>query len=224
MTALPEICSVAGEAADEQLMEMIQCGSMLGLGTLHSRYANMLRGVSMAILHNSADSEDLVQEVFVEIWNRATLYNPCKGRPLPWIVTMTRRRSIDRLRKRECYNRFEDRFAAETECLGESWSHVYEDVSHSEQNAHLRHAMNHLPEAQRAVIQLAFHEQMTQREIASKTGIPLGTIKTRLQLGLRKLAVTLSALGDFTAASTPTRCCQKNNSLRDTTRLAARTI
>jgi RNA polymerase sigma-70 factor (ECF subfamily) len=203
MTQLLETCALNDEASDAQLMEMIQCGVKTGLEKLHKRHAGMLRALSMGILHNSADSEDLVQDVFVEIWNRASLYDPGKGQPLPWIATLTRRRSIDRLRKRECYNRFEERFTVETQSLGDVWTHVREDIVRREESTPLLRAMEHLPEAQRAVIRLAYHEQMTHREIASKTGIPLGTIKTRLQLGLRKLAVTLSALDESNTQTHP---------------------
>ena len=204
MTQLLQPRAVNGETSDEELMERIQCGDKDGLHELHTRHAKLLASLCMGILHNTADSEDLVQEVFVEIWNRAALYDPGKGRPLPWIATLTRRRSIDRLRRRECYSRFEARFTEETQSLGDVWSHVHEDIVHREEAMQLHLAMEHLPEAQRAVILLAYHQQMTHREIASKTGLPLGTIKTRLQLGLRKLAATLGASGD---ATPPARKC-----------------
>ena len=154
----------------------------------------------MKVLHNDADAEDLLQDVFLEIWDRAASYDPLKGRPLSWIATLTRRRSIDRLRKRETYFRVEDRFAEEIHARGDSWTHVQEDLAQSEMNEHLQRALATLPEAQRHAIMLAYHRQMSQREIAAHTGIPLGTIKTRLELGLRKLAISLRGFEDLLGA------------------------
>jgi RNA polymerase sigma-70 factor (ECF subfamily) len=178
-------------------MELIQARVHNGLDLLHARYARLLNGVSMQVLHNSADVEDLIQDVFVEIWNRAGSYDPLKGRPLSWICTLTRRRSIDRLRRRETHARGEDRFAEETRVRGDGWTHVHEDLALADRNGHVQRAMARLPEAQRDAIKCAYHEQMTQREIAAHTGIPLGTIKTRLELALKKLAVYLCGFEDL---------------------------
>ena len=182
---------------DEHLMEMIQARAHQGLDLLHDRYARFLRALSAKVLHNEADAEDLLQDVFLEIWDRAASYNPLKGRPLSWIATLTRRRSIDRLRKRAAYCRVEDRFAEETKGQSDTWTHVHEDLAQGEMNEHLQRALATLPEAQRNAIDLAYQKQMTQREIANHTGIPLGTIKTRLELGLKKMAVSLFRFEDL---------------------------
>ena len=193
----PPSTTTDAEFSDEHLMEMIQSHNHRALELLHTRYAALLRTISMKVLHNDADSEDLLQDIFMEIWDRAASYDPQMGKPLAWIATLTRRRAIDRLRKRETYSRVEDRFADECELRGEGWTHVHEDVSHTEQTACLNRALATLPEAQRSAIFLAFHHQMTQREIAAHTGIPLGTIKTRLELGLRKMAACLCGQEDL---------------------------
>jgi RNA polymerase sigma-70 factor (ECF subfamily) len=182
---------------DEELMEMIQAHDHNGLDLLFERYAMLLKGLSMTVLHNVADAEDLLQDIFVEIWDRAASYSPQKGRPLSWIATLTRRRSIDRLRRRETHYRVENRFAEETKGCNDGWTHVHEEIAEGEINQHLRRALATLPEAQRSAIKLAYHEEMTQREIAARTGIPLGTIKTRLELGLRKLAACLCGFEDL---------------------------
>jgi RNA polymerase sigma-70 factor (ECF subfamily) len=182
---------------DERLMEMIQNHVREGIDLLHGRYAPLLKQISGAVLHNDGDVQDLVQEVFVEIWNRAASYEPAKGRPLGWIVTLTRRRAIDRLRRRDAYGRAGERFAEETSRNGDGWTHVHEDLARHEMTEHLLRALAVLPEAQRHAIQLAYHRQMSQREIAAHTGIPLGTVKTRLELGLKKMAVFLGGFEDL---------------------------
>jgi RNA polymerase sigma-70 factor (ECF subfamily) len=193
---------------DERLMKMIQTNVCDGLGLLRERYAALLTQVSAAVLHNDADVQDLLQEIFVEIWNCAARYDPAKGRPLGWIVTLTRRRAIDRLRKREVYNRAADRFAKQINGRSDSWTHVHEDIARDEMNVHLRRALAILPEAQRDAIQLAYHRQMSQREIAAHTGIPLGTVKTRLELGLKKMAEFLRGFEDLLFTRQPLSPCR----------------
>jgi RNA polymerase sigma-70 factor (ECF subfamily) len=188
--------SAAAHFTDEHLMEMIQTHMHSGLDLLHARYATLLKTLSMRMLHNNADAEDLLQDVFLEIWDRAPTYDPLKGRALSWIVTLTRRRSIDRLRRRVAYCRMEAGVAEEAKAHDDGWTHVHEDLAQRERNGHLQRALACLPEAQQNAITLAYHEQMTQREIAAKTGIPLGTIKTRLELGLKKMAVSLYGFKD----------------------------
>lgn len=182
---------------DERLMEMIRLHRPAGLDQLHGRYATRLKGLIIKLLHSDADAEDVLQDVFLEIWNRAANYNPLVGRPLSWIWTLTRRRSIDRLRRKDTYRRLQERFAEETHSRDNGWSHVHEDLAQSELDAYLQRAMAKLPEAQRRAIKLAYHKQMSQREIAAHTGIPLGTVKTRLELGLRKMTASLSVLEEL---------------------------
>ena len=108
-------------------MEMIGAHDDRGLTLLHDRYATLLKGLSMKVLHNDADAEDLLQDVFLEIRDRVGSYNPLKGRPLSWIATLIRRRSIDRLRKRETYERLQDGFAEETKQVSTGrLTHVHE--------------------------------------------------------------------------------------------------
>jgi RNA polymerase sigma-70 factor (ECF subfamily) len=189
--------SSPSEFTDEHLMQMIQSHRHSGLDLLHDRYASLLRGLIMKVLHDATDAEDLLQEVFLEIWIRAANYNPMKGRPLSWIATLAHRRSIDRLRRNETYRRLGERFTEETKGHSNRWTHVLEDLAQIEMNAHLQRVMAILPEVQRMAIELAYYRQMSQREIATHTGIPLGTIKTRLELGRRKMAASLCGFEDL---------------------------
>ncbi|MEP6668573.1 MAG: sigma-70 family RNA polymerase sigma factor [Chthoniobacter sp.] len=190
-----------GAFSDEELMKMIQARSADGLGLLNDRYALLIKSISMQILHNDADTEDLLQDVLLEIWNRAASYDSQKGKPLGWIVTLTRRRSIDRLRRRDTYVRVENRLTEELKAGAEHWSHVYEDMALHDMGKYLNRALAGLPKAQRNALKMAYHKQMTQREIAARTGIPLGTVKTRLELGLRKMAASLHGQEDLIGAS-----------------------
>ena len=121
------------DLTDEHLMQRIQSRESEALGYLHDRYASMLKALIMKVLHNEAESDDMLQEIFVEIWDRASSYSPEKGKALGWIITLSRRRAIDRLRKREAYCRAEERLAEETKRHPNDWvAHVEEDIAHAE--------------------------------------------------------------------------------------------
>lgn len=200
MSELPKTTVAPVTETDEDLMALIQAGEVRGMELLHSRYTGLVRSLARGVLHNEADAEDLVQEVFLTVWTRAGSYDVSKGKPLPWLCTLTRRRAIDRLRRKECYNRFEERLAESTAHHSEGWNHVHEDLAQSERSSHLSRAMQGLPEAQRDAIQFAYGDDLTQSEIASRTGLPMGTIKTRIKLGLQKLAACLHGHKDLLKA------------------------
>jgi RNA polymerase sigma-70 factor (ECF subfamily) len=180
------------DLTDEQLMVMLQQRNPLGLEYLYDRHSAIVKSLGMKVVHNEAEAEDLLQEIFMEIWNRADGYDPAKGKPLGWIVTLARRRAIDRLRKCQSHCRAEDRLRDEVEQQPDSWTtDPEEDFVMADIREMLLNIIKTLPEAQQQAIELAFYKGMSQREIAAHTGIPLGTIKTRLELGLKKLTVAL---------------------------------
>ncbi len=140
----------------------------------------------MKVVHNEAEAEDLLQEIFMEIWNRAAGFDPAKGKPLGWIVTLARRRAIDRLRKCQSQCRAVDRLREETEQHPHSWTtDPEEDFVMADIRETFEKLIKTLPPAQQQAIELAFYHGMSQREIAIHTGIPLGTIKTRLSSASR---------------------------------------
>src|SRR5437867_379188 len=100
-------CTVkaAAELSDETLMRKIVRHKPDALAELYDRYSGILKAVIMRVIHDEAEAEDLLQEIFLQIWQQAGHYSAEKGKPLGWIVTLTRRRAIDRLRKRQAYTR-----------------------------------------------------------------------------------------------------------------------
>ena len=183
---------------DEALMARIQERESAALAELYDRYSGILKSLIMGVIHNDAEADDLLQEIFMEIWNQAAHYSAQKGKPLGWIVTLTRRRSIDRLRKKQAYARAEERLQNETEQQPDAWVHnsTEDDIEMSDTRRLILGVLKNLPVAQREAIDLAFYHGMSQREIAAKTGIPLGTIKTRLELGLKKISEALRGMKD----------------------------
>ena len=187
-----------GAPSDVDLMLGIQSGDADALSQLYDRYNGIVKALILRIIHNDTEADDLLQEVFMEIWNQAKNFSADKGKPLGWMVTLTRRRAIDALRKKQAYARAEERFQAEPEQQPLAWvQNVTEDEIHAgDTRAIMAEVISSLPEAQQQVIDLAFFHGMSQREIASHTNIPLGTVKTRLELGLKKIYDGLKELKD----------------------------
>src|SRR5438270_3133588 len=187
-----------GAPSDVDLMLGIQSGDADALSQLYDRYNGIVKALILRIIHNDSEADDLLQEVFMEIWNQAKNFSPEKGKPLGWMVTLTRRRAIDALRKKQAYARAEERLQAETEQQPDAWVHnaTEEQIVLSDTRALIRKVIMSLPPAQQEAIDLAFFKGMSQREIAAKTNTPLGTVKTRLELGLKKIYDGLKDLKD----------------------------
>lgn len=181
------------EQSDEALITAIQARNSAALGVLYDRYSSVLKALAIHVLHNEAGTEDLLQDVFVELWNHASDFSPKKGKLLGWMITLTRRRAIDRLRKRQAYLRAEDRLKQAPEAQPLAWTEnsTNSAIDRSDIRAVLLDALRHIPPEQERVIKLSFFKGMTQREIAAHTNTPLGTVKTRLELGLRKITEAL---------------------------------
>src|SRR5438552_5490268 len=187
-----------GAPSDFELMKAIQAADPDALSQLYDRYNGILKALILRVIHNEAEADDLLQEIFMEIWKQAKNFSAQKGKPLGWMVTLTRRRAIDALRKKQAYARAEERFQAEPEQQPLAWvQNVTEDEIHAgDTRVLMAKVINSLPVAQQQVIELAFFQGMSQREIASHTNIPLGTVKTRLELGLKKIYDGLKELRD----------------------------
>ena len=187
-----------GAPTDFELMKGIQAGDADALSQLYDRYNGILKALILRVIHNEAEADDLLQEIFMGIWNQAKNFSPQKGKPLGWMVTLARRRAIDGLRKKQAYARAEERLQNETEQQPDAWVHnaTEDEIMLSDTRVLIRKVISGLPPAQQQAIDLAFFRGMSQREIAAKTNTPLGTVKTRLELGLKKIYDGLKDLRD----------------------------
>jgi RNA polymerase sigma-70 factor (ECF subfamily) len=187
-----------GAPSDLELMQAIQASDADALSQLYDRYNGILKALILRVVHNEAEADDLLQEIFMEIWNQAKNFSAQKGKPLGWMVTLARRRAIDGLRKKQAYARAEERLQNEVEQQPDAWVHnaTEEAIVLSDTRVLIRKVISGLPPAQQQAIDLAFFRGMSQREIAAKTNTPLGTVKTRLELGLKKIYDGLKELRD----------------------------
>src|SRR5205809_950138 len=186
----------AASVSDEVLMKDISRRHPDALGELYGRHRKRLRATIDSVVHEEAEADDVLQEIFLQIWKEADHYSPKAGKPLGWVVTIARRRAIDRLRRRQAYCRARERYGEQIERVTQRPRRrdaekvfVMSDLRHF-----LKKRMRSLPPFQREAIELAFFKGLSHREIAAVTETPLGTVKTRLELGLQKLTQSIRPL------------------------------
>jgi RNA polymerase sigma-70 factor, ECF subfamily len=139
----------------------------------------------MRMLRVPSDAEDLLQEVFVQVWNQADRYSEDRGSPEAWIINITRSRAIDKLRSKR---RMEKSFVlTDDPARAESTENVESSAAASEMRLTMNSALANLPEAQRRVLELAYFDGLSQTEIADRLKEPLGTVKTRMRSGIHRL-------------------------------------
>ena len=187
---IPQLNGTDGSfLCDEVLMQEIRQQRQHALKELYSRYARSLRALIGSVVHEESEADDVLQESFLQIWREAHHYSPKAGKPLGWVITIARRRAIDRVRRRDSYRRAKQRFEDEIRPAAQPTRHSVTDipVAQSDLRQFLDRQMQALPKVQREAVELAYFSGLSQREIAATTNTPLGTVKTRLQLGLRKL-------------------------------------
>ncbi len=177
---------------DPELLQRIARRDESALAELYDRYSGLLLALARRILIDSAEAEEILQEVFLQVWNQAERYDRGRSSVSTWLVLITRSRSIDRLRSRQVKDR--TLVSVKQEKRGQHTSpEGMGAVLLDQRRQRLRREMRQLPTEQRQVLELAFFQGMTQSEIAKSTSIPLGTVKTRTLLAMKKLRKALSA-------------------------------
>ncbi|HEY3151255.1 MAG TPA: sigma-70 family RNA polymerase sigma factor [Candidatus Binatia bacterium] len=152
---------------------------------LYDRFSSLVYTLAMRMLRMSSDAEDLLQEVFVQVWHQAHRYSEERGSPEAWIVNIARSRAIDKLRS---IRRMERSFVlTDDPAKAESSDNVESSAAESETKLTMNSALANLPEAQRKVLELAYFDGLSQSEIANRLKEPLGTVKTRMRSGIQRL-------------------------------------
>src|SRR5881409_3235560 len=139
-----------GAPSDLDLMQAIQAEDADALSQLYDRYNGILKALILRVVHNEAEADDLLQEIFMEIWNQAKNFSSQKGKPLGWMVTLARRRAIDGLRKKQAYARAEERLQHETGQQPDAWVHnsTEEEILDGDRRVLIRRVIGMLPPAQ----------------------------------------------------------------------------
>lgn len=167
-------------STDAMLVSAIRSGDEQAMAELYDRYSPIVYSVALRVLGDTAGAEDILQEVFMQLWRSPDLFDASRGSLPGWLAVIARNRAIDSLRKRR----------PETDIAEVVVPVVTDLASAAEQSRALekiRSVLGSMPRAQRSALEMAFFEGLTHTEIAAKTGEPLGTIKTRIRAGLVNL-------------------------------------
>lgn len=171
-----------------ELLRRIGEGDQISLAAFYDRYSAVLFSIAYRVLNDPTGAQDVLQDVFVQIWGKASTYDSARGKPLTWAVTMTRNKAIDRLRARQRRARLKDEVEQETRPDDQAGDQpALDEVTSREQGELVREAVNRLPREQRTAIEMAYFSGLTQTEIAERLGAPLGTVKARIRRGMMKL-------------------------------------
>jgi RNA polymerase sigma-70 factor (ECF subfamily) len=182
-----------GTEPDRQLVLEIAGGSSEALGLLYDRYARVVYAMARRMLHQVEDAEEVVQDVFSQVWREARRYQATRASVAGWIVMLARTRSIDRLRSRMARPDVVTAVAPDAAPPIASRERDPEQVAMAEQHAEaVRGALQRLPESQRILMELTYYDGLTQTEIAARTGVPLGTVKTRIRTAMATLTAALT--------------------------------
>ncbi len=170
---------------DRELLQAIARQDADALVALFDRYNRLAFGLAYRILGDAFVAEEVVQDAFMSIWHNAASYDLSRGTVRTWLLTIVRNRAIDQLRGR--FGRSQSDVDLDTVAPLLAAPDEWDDLLSEIQASAVRAALRALPEEQRVAIELAYFEGLTHVEIAERLGIPLGTVKSRLRLGLQKL-------------------------------------
>ena len=177
------------------LLPAVAEGNVSAFEQLYDRYSSTIYALLLRILANADDAQEVLQETFVKAWTSAKMFDAVRGSEVAWLISIARSRGIDRLRSRKIRNEREDEAGREISIRGSlvETATGADSAIRSEERTAVRGALAELPEPQRIALELAYFEGLSQSEIAARLNEPLGTIKTRMQLGMKKLRERLQA-------------------------------
>jgi RNA polymerase sigma-70 factor (ECF subfamily) len=180
-------------ASDDRVGDLLAQGSPEGVEMLYERYGRLAYTLAVRVLGDGAAAEDVVQEAFLAIWRRASTYRPDRGSLRSWVCAIVHHRAIDRLRGRSGRSRLDLSLDAAQSAASpaDTWETVMADLERGQ----VRRALAELPEEQRRTIELAYYGGYSQTEISSAMSVPLGTVKGRTRMALRRLRSALECQG-----------------------------
>jgi RNA polymerase sigma-70 factor, ECF subfamily len=166
-------------ALDISLIGRVVSRDEVAIGELYDRHSRLLFGLILRILRDRGEAEEVLQEVFLQVWTRAETYNVALGSPAGWLVRIARNRAIDRMRANAVRGR-----AVEGAPTPVEPATPETNAAASEQQRAVARALDSLPEDQRVLIEYAYFQGLTQSELAERFKLPLGTVKTRVRTGM----------------------------------------
>ena len=176
--------NVKEDSSDARLILSVRSGDQQAMGALFDRYSSLVYSVALRVLGDTGAAEDVLQEVFMQLWRKPAVFDSARGSLAAWLAVIARNRAIDAIRKRKPETDIEDVIVSvEPDFAGEA--------ERNRAAEHIRRKLSEMPEPQRSALEMAFFEGLTHSEIATKTGTPLGTIKTRIRTALISLRMAV---------------------------------
>jgi RNA polymerase sigma-70 factor, ECF subfamily len=193
MDSVPTSPAVNDRSTDLEIFVAIQAQQIEALDLLYDRYGRLVYSTAVQILGNIEEAEDVTQETFLRLWQRSEIYQSKRGSLSGFLITLTRSRSIDRVRSRKSSQQKLQRIQTLTDCVS-TYNSPLEFVTVQERADLVRAALQQLSPADRQLLETAYYEELSQSEIAKRDGIPLGTVKSRARQALKKLRIALNHL------------------------------
>ena len=175
-------------AADIVMLQKVGQRDVQAFQAFYRKFSGLLYSTIHRVLNDHQDTEDIMQEVLMQVWQKAHLYEPAKGKPMTWVTTMARNRAIDRIRSKQRRSRLNDDFESQNKVEQPEFVDDTSDLLIAkEADAVVHNAVMELTPEQRQAIQLAYFKGLTQSEIADQLNEPLGTVKARIRRGVQRL-------------------------------------
>ena len=182
--------AVSAQSTDAEIFLAIQSQQVKALDLLYDRYGKLVYSIAFRMLNNVEEAEEITQETFLRLWQRSEIYQPNRGSLSGFLVMLARSRCLDRLRSRKARHQKLQRIQTASECVL-NYNPTLEFVTVEERSHLVREALQQLSAAEKALLETAYYEGLSQSEIAEREGIPLGTVKSRSRRALQKLHAAL---------------------------------
>ncbi|MBL9155629.1 MAG: sigma-70 family RNA polymerase sigma factor [Verrucomicrobiales bacterium] len=193
----PTLTASGGDEEDARILRAVANGDRDAFRLLHDRHEGLLFATIYKVLNDQADAEEVLQETFCNLWRKAPLFSPERGRPLTWMTSLARNRAIDRLRSKQRQARLRDALEVDdTRAVSAEPMPDGREISGRRDDClAVRRAVVELTDCQREAIEMAYFHGLTQQEIADRLGEPVGTVKARIRRGMRRLKAHFEAAG-----------------------------
>jgi len=177
----------ADELDDGHLMSAIRAGNQDAMAHLYDRYSPIVYSVALRVLGDTTAAEDVLQEIFLQLWRNPSSFDASRGNLAPWLAVIARNRALDIVRKRRPQTEIEETTVFVDVDLAT-------DAERQRMTTKIRSTLQQMPAAQRRALEMAYFEGYSHSEISEKTGEPLGTIKTRIRTGLMLLRKAVESI------------------------------
>jgi RNA polymerase sigma-70 factor, ECF subfamily len=181
------------QSTDLEIFIAIQAQQVKALDVLYDRYSKLVYSTAVQLLNSVEEAEEVTQETFLRLWQRSGIYQPQRGSLSGFLITVTRSRSLDRLRARSARQQKLQRIQTFSDGVS-PYDPPLEFVTVQERSNMVREALKQLSPDDRQILETAYYEGLSQSEIAQRDGIPLGTVKSRARQALKKLRISLNHL------------------------------